>query len=104
ERTRHVLLEACQPTVQLDARLIVMITKDDPSFLSSFNNKALARVVVRERAVKSFFLRGRRRQWGVIQRVYMRQGTSLCSRWSFLNHDRIKQLLHLTQALDNVLH
>ena len=31
ERTRHVLLEACQPTVQLDARLEVVITEDDPS-------------------------------------------------------------------------
>ena len=46
ERTRDILLEACQPTVQLDARLEVVITEDDPSFLASFNHKALARVVV----------------------------------------------------------
>ena len=49
ERTRHVLLEACQPTVQLDAWLEVVITEDDPSFLASFNHKALARVVVVDR-------------------------------------------------------
>ena len=42
ERTRHVLLEACKLTVQLDARLEVVITEDDPSFLSSFNHKAIS--------------------------------------------------------------
>ena len=33
ERTRHVLLEACQPTVQLDAQLEVVITEDDRSLI-----------------------------------------------------------------------
>lgn len=46
DRTRHGLLEACQPTVPLDAWLEVVITKDDPSFLVSFNHKALARIIV----------------------------------------------------------
>ena len=49
ERTRHQLLEACRPNVPFDARLEVVITEDDPSFLASFDHNALARVVVVDR-------------------------------------------------------
>jgi hypothetical protein len=49
ERVRHELLEACQPNIPFDARLEVVITEDDPSFLASFNHKALARVIVVDR-------------------------------------------------------
>lgn len=48
ERTRQELPEAYQPMVPFDAeaQVEVMVMEDDPSFLVSFDHKALAQVIV----------------------------------------------------------
>ena len=49
ERTRHELLEACRPNVPFDARLEVVVTDDDVSFMSCFDHQAIARAVLVDR-------------------------------------------------------
>lgn len=48
QRTLHELLELMHPTVPFDARMEVVITDNNVSFLSSFCHKRLARAVMRE--------------------------------------------------------
>ena len=48
QRSMHELLEVVHPTVPFDARMEIVITGNDASFLSSFRHKHLARAVVGE--------------------------------------------------------
>ena len=46
ERTRLELLEACRPNCPMEARLEVVLTGEGPSILSSFDHRAIARLVL----------------------------------------------------------
>ena len=46
QRTKHELLEAVHPTVPMEARLEVVLTDEDPGFLTSFRHHTIACMVV----------------------------------------------------------
>lgn len=48
QRTMHELLEVEHPTVPFDARMELVITGNDISFLSAFRHKRLARAVLHD--------------------------------------------------------
>lgn len=48
QRTLHELIEVVDPAVPLDARMELVITEDDTSFLASFGHRRLARAVVKD--------------------------------------------------------
>ena len=49
QRTKFELLEVLQPSVPLEARLEVVVTEDDPSFLDSFVHRNIGCLVVTDR-------------------------------------------------------
>jgi hypothetical protein len=49
QRTRFELIEVCHPGVQHEARLEVVVTEEDPSFLSQIRHRTLARLLVEDR-------------------------------------------------------
>ena len=49
ERSRLELLEVCSAHVPMEARLEVVITENDPSFLSSFRHRTIARLLAVDR-------------------------------------------------------
>ena len=49
QRTKYELLKFLQPSVPLEARLEVVLTEDDPSFLESFVHRTIACLVVTNR-------------------------------------------------------
>ena len=49
DRTKLELQEVVDPRIPLEARLEVVITEDNPSFLSSFNHQKLAKYVINDK-------------------------------------------------------
>lgn len=56
QRTLHQIIEAVHPSVPFEARMEVVITDVNLSFLSSFRHKYLARAVVRDGLLIKVFL------------------------------------------------
>ena len=46
KKTRRELIEIYDPSVAVEARFEVVITEDDPSFLSHFHYRTIARLLV----------------------------------------------------------
>ena len=49
QRTKHELLEVLQPSLPAEARLEVVLTENDPSFLSDFSHRTISRLVLNDR-------------------------------------------------------